>query len=51
MNLSLRREVAGGDRCTMNATECDRPTINLSPTALPVMSPLLHPEHQQKTWS
>jgi multicomponent Na+:H+ antiporter subunit F len=34
----------------MNATECDRPTINLSPTALPVMSRLLNPEHQQKTW-
>ncbi|MBD2127163.1 hypothetical protein NDI39_00405 [Microcoleus sp. ZQ-A2] len=50
MNLSLRREVAGGDRCTMNATDGDRPTINLSPTALPVMSRLVNLEHQQKTW-
>ncbi len=34
----------------MNATDGDRPTTNLSPTALPVMSGLLNPEHQQKTF-
>ncbi|WP_277878942.1 MULTISPECIES: hypothetical protein [unclassified Coleofasciculus] len=41
MNLSLRREDAGGDRCTMNATDRDRPTTNLSPISLPVMSQLI----------